>query len=84
MRLDFIRSGKPAENAFIKSFNGRLREECLNVNEFATLNETSMRLQSWRQDYHHRRPHGSHGRLTPSEFAAKDQESDSGAPKLQV
>jgi putative transposase len=69
-------------NAFIESFNGRLREECLNVNGFAKLNEVRMRLQSWRQDYDHHRPRGSFGRLTPSEFAAKGQELDSEAPKL--
>lgn len=59
VRLDFIRPGKPTENAFIESFNGRLRDECLNVNGFATLDEARMRLQSWRQDYDHHRPRGS-------------------------
>jgi putative transposase len=47
VKLDFIRPGKPTENAFIESFNGRLRDECLNVNEFATLDEARLRLQSW-------------------------------------
>ena len=73
VKLDFIRPGKPTENAFIESFNDRLRDECLNVNEFATLDEARLRLQSWQQDYNHHRPHGSLGRLTPSEFAAKGQ-----------
>jgi putative transposase len=82
VKLDFIRPGKPTENAFIESFNGRLRDECLNVNEFATLHEARVRLQSWQQDYNHHWPHGSLGRLTPSEFAAKGQKSDPEAPKL--
>ena len=82
VKLDFIRPGKPTENAFIESFNGRLRDECLNVNEFATLEEARLRLQTWRQDYNHHRPHGSLGRLTPSEFAAKGQKSGPEVPKL--
>ncbi len=82
VKLDFIRPGKPTENAFIESFNGRLRDECLNVNEFATLDEARLRLRTWQQDYNHHRPHGSLGRLTPSEFAAKGQKSDPEVPKL--
>jgi putative transposase len=82
VKLDFIRPGKPTENAFIESFNGRLRDECLNVNEFGTLDEARLRLQSWQQDYNHHRPHGSLGRLTPSEFAAKGQKSGPEVPKL--
>jgi len=82
VKLDFIRPGKPTENAFIESFNGRLRDECLNVNEFGTLDEARLRLRSWQQDYNHHRPHGSLGRLTPSEFAAKSQKSGPEVPKL--
>ena len=80
-KFDFIRPGKPTENAFIESFNGRLRDECLNVNEFVTLDETRKVLQSWRHDYNHKRPHGSLGRLTPNEFATKGQKNDPEAPK---
>jgi putative transposase len=82
VKLDFIRPGKPTENAFIESFNGRLRDECLNVNEFATLDEARWRLRSWQQDYNHHRPHGSLGRLTPSEFAERGQKSGPEVPKL--
>jgi putative transposase len=82
VKLDFIWPGKPIENAFIESFDGRLRDECPNVNEFATLDEARLRLQSWQQDYNNHRPRGSLGRMTPSEFAAKGQKSDSEAPKL--
>jgi putative transposase len=84
VKLDFIRPGKPTENGFIESFNGRLRDECLNVYEFATLEVAREVLRSWRHDYNHHRPHGSLGRLTPSEFAMKCQETDLEAPKLQL
>lgn len=82
VKLDFIRPGKPTENGFIESFNGRLRDECLNVNEFATLDHVRGVLTAWRDDYNHRRPHGSLGNLTPSEFERKGQISDSEASKL--
>lgn len=82
VKLDFIRPGKPTENGFIESFNGRLRDECLNVNEFATLDEVRAVLKAWRHDYNHHRPHGSLGHLTPSEFAIKGQEADTEASKL--
>jgi putative transposase len=81
MKLDFIRPGKPTENGFIESFNGRLRNECLNVNEFTTLDEARLRLRSGQHEYNRHRPHGSLGHLTPSEFAEKGQKSDPQAPK---
>jgi putative transposase len=81
VKLDFIRPGKPTENAFIESFNGRLPDECLNVHEFATLDEARAVLTAWRHDYNHHRPHGSLARLTPSEFAMKGQKTDPEAPK---
>ena len=82
VKPDFIRPGKPTENAFIESFNGRLRDECLNVNEFATLAEAKTVLQTWRDDYKRRRPHGTLGNLTPCEFGMKGQQEDLGARKL--
>ena len=82
VELDFSRPGRPTDNAKVESFNGRLRDECLNVNEFATLDQAREVLAVWRHDYNHHRPHGSLGRLTPSEFATKGQITDSGAPKL--
>jgi putative transposase len=82
VKLDFIRPGKPTENGFIESFNGRLRDECLNVNEFATLDDARAVLRSWQHDYNHHRPHGSLGHLTPSEFAMKGQKTDAEALKL--
>jgi putative transposase len=73
VQLDFIRPGKPVENAFIESFNGRLRDECLNVNQFASLAEAQVILEAWRMDYNHHRPHSSLGHLTPNEFVAQRQ-----------
>ena len=73
VQLDFIRPGKPVENAFIEAFNGRLRDECLNVHQFASLAEAQAIIEAWRIDYNHRRPHSSLGHLTPDEFVAQRQ-----------
>ena len=73
VQLDFIRPGKPVENAFIESFNGRLRDECLNVHQFASLGEAQAIIEAWRMDYNHHRPHSSLGHLTPNEFVAQRQ-----------
>jgi len=71
--LDFIRPGKPVENAFIESFNGRLRDECLNVEQFASVADAQAKIEAWRVDYNQRRPHGSLGHLTPTEFVEQRQ-----------
>jgi putative transposase len=68
MKLDFIRPGKPVENAFIESFNGRLRDEFLNVDQFNSLQDLREKLEQWRVDYNECRPHGSLGNLTPKEY----------------
>lgn len=67
----YIQPGKPTQNAFIESFNGRLRDECLNETLFSTLNDAREELEKWREDYNHHRPHSSIGNLTPSEFVEK-------------
>jgi len=69
VQLNFIRPGKPTENAYIESFNGRFRDECLNENWFTSLKEAQVKIESWRQDYNCQRPHRSLGGLTPEEFA---------------
>ncbi len=77
-RLDwhYIEPGKPVQNAFIESFNSKLRDECLNEHVFLTLAEARETIEAWRHDYNHLRPHGSLGALTPTEFAAlKRQET---------
>jgi len=73
--LDFIRPGKPVEKGFIESFNGRLRDECLNVHHFASMAEAQPALATWRCDYNTHRPHSSLGHLTRSEFLAQRQGS---------
>ena len=69
VKLDFIQPGKPTQNAFIESFNGRFREECLNDNQFVTIIEAQVVIEAWRMDYNDERPHGSLNGLTPREFA---------------
>ena len=68
--LDFSRPGKPTDNAFIESFNGRLRDECLNANWFLSLDDARSKIEAWRRDYNEVRPHTSLGWMTPAEFAS--------------
>ena len=75
VKLDFIHPGKPTENGHIESFNGRLRDECLNVNQFLSLDHARDVIEAWRVDYNTERPHGSLGHLTPSEFIARHGET---------
>ena len=60
-----IAPGKPAQNAFVESFNGRFRDECLNEEVFVSLDEARTVIEHWRQDYNQVRPHSAHGGLTP-------------------
>ena len=69
VKLDFIRPGKPVQNGFIESFNGRLRDECLNVEVFFDLEDAREKIERWRQDYNTNRPHSSLDDRTPAEFA---------------
>ena len=71
--ISFIQPGKPVQNAFIESFNGRLRDECLNESYFTSLSDAQLTIEAWRKDYNETRPHSSLGDLTPAEFA-KSQE----------
>ena len=64
-----IQPGKPMQNGHIESFNGRLRDECLNANWFATLNDARLKIEGWREEYNRDRPHSSLGYRTPNEFA---------------
>ena len=73
VKLDFIRPGKPVENAFIESFNGRLRDECLNTQIFLSLEDARAKVKAWRLDYNTQRPHSSIGHLSPSEFAGRQK-----------
>jgi len=66
-----IRPGKPVENAFIESFNGRLRDECLNTHGFLSLDHAKEGTEAWRKDHNELRPHSAWGNLTPREHAAR-------------
>jgi putative transposase len=70
VHLDFIRPGRPVENGYIESFNGRLRDECLNVEVFFSLADARRKLALWLHDYNHHRPHSALADRTPAEFAA--------------
>jgi len=70
VRLDFIRPGKPVENAFIESFNGKLRDECLNSHVFASVTEAQKILDAWREDYNLVRPYSSLQDRTPAAVGA--------------
>lgn len=66
--LDFSRPGKPTDNAFIESFNGKFRAECLNANWFMSLDEARAKCEAWRRDYNEVRPHSAIGNKTPMEL----------------
>jgi len=70
VRLSFIRPGKPVENAYIESFNGKFRDECLNEHWFVNIAHARRVIESWRIEYNTERPHSSLGDRTPAEYAA--------------
>jgi putative transposase len=67
----YIAPGKPVQNAFVESLNGRFRDECLNEHVFRGLPMARQIIEAWRSDYNADRPHTSLGGLTPNEFAAR-------------
>jgi putative transposase len=71
VRIDFSRPGKPTDNAFIESFNGTLRAECLDVHWFTSIVEAKQLIEGWRREYNDSRPHRALGEQTPSEFASQ-------------
>ena len=79
VKLDFTHPGKPMENGHIESFNGRLRDECLNVNQFDSLPHAQRLLHTWQEDYNRHRPHGSLGHMTPLEDRLRH--SNGGSPE---
>jgi putative transposase len=70
VRLQLIEPGKPIQNAFVESFNSRLREEGLNEQLFVSLDDARRKIEKWREQYNRERPHSSLGYLTPQAFAA--------------
>jgi putative transposase len=69
VKLDFIRGGKTIENAYIESFNGRLRQECLDENWFTSVGDAKIKIEACWKDYNEPRPHRSLGDETPRGFA---------------
>ena len=67
-RIDFSRPGKPTDNAFIETFNGSFRDECLNLHWFETLTEARREIEAWRRDYNESRPHMALGQRTPKDY----------------
>ena len=66
--LDFSRPGKPTDNAFIESFNGKFRQECLNAHWFMGLDDARAKMEAWRRDYNEVRPHSALGQKTPHDL----------------
>lgn len=81
VKLHFIEPGKPAQNGFIESFNGKFRDECLNDNWFVSLPDARETIEEWRQDYNEERPHSALDYLTPMEFAARCASAPGGRRK---
>lgn len=81
VQLKLIQPGKPTQNAYIESFNGRFRDECLNEHWFTSLAEARVLVASWRRDYNEHRPHSSLDYQTPAEFAARFR---SAAPESEI
>jgi len=76
VQLSFIRPGKPNENAYIESFNGKFRDECLNEHWFISLAHARSIIEAWRIEYNTERPHSSLGNRTPHEFATDQKTQD--------
>lgn len=75
VRLEFIQPGKPVQNAYVESFNGRLRDECLNANWFTSLGDARRKIEAWRRDYNQERPHSSLNYMAPQAFARSRAET---------
>lgn len=69
LQLRFIQPGKPQQNAYIESFNGKFRDECLNEHWFMSMRHARQLIEEWRQDYNTQRPHSAIGYQTPNQFA---------------
>lgn len=71
VQMDFSRPGKPTDNAFVESFNGTFRRECLNAHWFASLADAKQTIEAWRREYNESRPHRGLGERSPAEFACQ-------------
>lgn len=68
IHINYIQPGKPTQNAFVESFNGKFRDECLNLNWFKDLKEAKQIIEEWKDDYNHHRPHSALNQMTPMEY----------------
>ena len=80
-----IEPGKPMQNGYIESFNGKFRDECLDEHWFQNLHQARVTLSTWRQDYNEVRPHSSCQRMPPAQFAARQRQQtvDAAQPKAE-
>lgn len=69
VRIDFSRPGKPTDNCYVETFNGSLRDECLNVHWFESLGQAREIIEAWRHDYNESRPHMALADVAPREYA---------------
>ncbi|GAA4488473.1 hypothetical protein GCM10023157_36540 [Gluconacetobacter asukensis] len=69
--MDFSRPGKPTDNAYIETFNGKLRDECLNLHWFGSIAEAQRQIEAWCRDYNESRPHSALDHTPPAEYAAR-------------
>lgn len=76
VKLRFIQPGKPTQNAYVESFNGKLRDECLNEHVFVSLDGARKTIEAWRQDYNTYQPHSSLDNMTPEEFSAAFKQAE--------
>jgi len=83
IELDFSRPGKPTDNAKIESFNGRLRQECLNLHWFLSLDDARTKIEAWRQYYNETRPHSALQWESPAHFARQALQKASSEAKLE-
>ena len=77
LRVSFIQPGKPRQNAYVESFNGKFRDECLNEHWFLSMRHARAVIEDWRQEYNSERPHSSLGYLTPNQFTDNFLTADS-------
>ena len=82
--LKLIMAGKPTQNAYIESFNGKFRDECLNDHYFTNLTHARAVINDWRRDYNESRPHSSIGRIPPAEYAARHRSKGPDEPGKEV
>jgi len=80
--LDFSRPGKPTDNCFIETFNGSLRDECLNVHWFESIDEAKEKIEAWRRDYNESRPHQALKTMTPAEFVRQTRQLENATQYL--